>query len=166
MCVAASDVDDDAVSSRRVNPFTVVFQAGASTDGADDAVGGDGGRHGALDNVFKRVAHVAAALLIEAHGVGMAVNASEAGEIVVIIQSKSITPVNEGFLDGFAFGVRADGAEALVTFGIDGVARGGFAPSGSALVHVGSPLRAKSAPTDANTGGGGELLRWNEKEFS
>jgi hypothetical protein len=51
-----------------------------------------------------------------------------------------------------------------VAFGIDSGARGGFAPGGSALVHVRSPVRAKSAPTDANTGGGQQLLRWRVKE--
>jgi hypothetical protein len=96
----------------------------------------------------------------------VAVNGSDAGEAVVFIQSESIFPVNEGFLDSLAFGVGADGAEAFVTLGIDGGARGGLAPGSSALVQVGSPLGAKSAPTDANTGGGGEILKWSGKEFS
>jgi hypothetical protein len=37
---------------------------------------------------------------------------------------------------------------------IDGRARGGFAPGGRALVHVGSPWGANMAPTHANTGWG------------
>jgi hypothetical protein len=44
-----------------------------------------------------------------------------------------------------AFGVGADGAEAFVTLGIDGGSRGGFAPGGNAVVHVG-PLLGRRAP--------------------
>jgi hypothetical protein len=65
--------------------------------------------------------------------VGMAVNGSDAGEVIIFLQSESISPVNESFLDSLAFGVGADGAEAFVTLGIDGGARGGFAPDVSGL---------------------------------
>jgi hypothetical protein len=157
MSIAASDADDDTVRGGRVDPFAVVFQAGAGADGADDTVGGGWDAVGALDDVFEGVTHVATALLEEAHGVGVAVNGGGGGQVVFFIQVVRASPVKKGFLDSLAFGVGADGAETFVAGRIDGLL-GGFAPGGSALVHVGSPLGAKSAPTDANTGEGQELL--------
>ena len=158
MNVAACDVDDDTVCSGRVNPFAVGFQARAGADGADDAVGGGLDTLGALYDVFEGEAHVAAALLEEAKGVGMAANGVVAGKVTFCMLIVEGTPVEESFFDGLAFRVGADGAEAFVAFGIDGGARGGFAPGGSALVHVRSPLGANSAPIEASTRGGQELL--------
>jgi hypothetical protein len=158
MSVAASDVDDDAVRGGRVNPFAIVFQAGAGADGADDAVGGGLDPFGALDDVFEGEAHVAAALLEKAKGVGVAANGVVAGKVQFSIRIGEASPVVEGFFDGLTFRVGADGAEAFVAFGIDGGARGGFAPGSSALVHVRSPWGAKSAPIEASMSGGQELL--------
>ena len=96
-------------------PFTVIVEEAVSANGADNAVRAGGGVISVLDDVFKGEAETAAAAGEEASGVGGAINGAGALDMELEPDAIHGAPLEEGFLDGFAFGVVADGAAALVT---------------------------------------------------
>ncbi|MGB9403418.1 MAG: hypothetical protein WCA98_07755 [Candidatus Acidiferrales bacterium] len=69
--------DDDAVG--RVDPVAVGGDAGIGADGADDAVAGNDGAIGVLDELFEGIAEIAAAAGVEAGGVGVAIKGRTGG---------------------------------------------------------------------------------------
>ena len=69
---------------------------------------------GALDHVFEGVTQIAAAFGEEAGGVGVIVDGGAVGKHEAAMDAGSAVPVDEHFLDGFAFGMAADDAFALV----------------------------------------------------
>ena len=95
---------------------TVLIEAAGDFDGAENGVGVGLGFAGFFDDAIEGEADVAAALVPEAAGVGVTVEGGEAGEIVVFDDLVVPGPVEEGFVDGFAIGVRADGAFAGMGF--------------------------------------------------
>ncbi len=70
---------------------------------------------GVLDQVFEGVAHVVAAQVEEARGVGVTVEGCHRAQVVVLDDAVGMDPVDELLLDGFAFWVFADHAFACVT---------------------------------------------------
>ena len=92
----------------------VVGEAAGDLYGADYGVGVGLGLSGFFDDAVEGEADFGAAAEPEAGGVGMAIEGGEAGDIVVFDDLIVTGPVEEGFVDGFAFGVVADGAFAGV----------------------------------------------------
>lgn len=82
----------------------------------DDGHGGDVHSVYLVENAFEDESQVALAEREEAAGVGMAINGAAAGKMVVAVDLVWTVPIHEVILDGFAVGVVADMAEALVAF--------------------------------------------------
>ena len=85
----------------------------------------------------------AGALLEEADGVGVTVDAGPAGELEFAEYVACALPLEESFLDGVAVRVAADGAEAFVAPGIGGV--GG--------IVFGEPSRVEEVVARSGLGG-------------
>lgn len=99
----------------RLFPSAGLTEPTVGADGVYYRLAGDRGAGGLLDYVFQGVADVAAALIVEAYGEGMMVEAGARGQAVVFHDVVGVEPVDEGFLDGLAFRVFADHAFAGVT---------------------------------------------------
>ncbi len=99
---------------RRVDPFAGVVEAGVSLDGVDDRVGGRRDALGRLDDVFEGEPEIVRAAGKEAVGVGVAVEAGAAGELELLLDEREGAPLEEGFVDGVAVGMAADGTGTAV----------------------------------------------------
>ena len=104
-------------SSGRLSVDAVVAEAAGDFDGAEYSVTAGVGCVDFFDDAIKSGEDFAAALVPEADGVDVAVEAREAGELVVVDDTRAGRPVEEGLVDGLAIGVVADGAFAGVAFG-------------------------------------------------
>jgi hypothetical protein len=113
--IGGSRAGDDEDARGRVNPFSLVVDAGVGADGADDGVCGDLDLVDALEKAFEDEPEIPAAAGEEPGDVGMAVNGGAVGEVVVDGNIGGAVPMDEGFLDGLAVGVMADAALALVS---------------------------------------------------
>lgn len=103
----------------RLGPAAVFVEASEGADCPDDAIGGWGDGFGVFDDVFKGVAGAGGAALEEIEGVGVTVNHHPVPEVEVDGDFHGAPPVQEGVLDGVAFGVLADGAMGFVAFEVD-----------------------------------------------
>jgi len=90
----------------------VVGEAAGDLDRADYGVGVGLGLTGFFDDAVEGEADFAAAAEPEAGGVGVAIEGGKAGDIVVFDDLIVTGPVEEGFVDGLAIGVRANCAFA------------------------------------------------------
>ncbi|MGC1581138.1 MAG: hypothetical protein WA766_06625 [Candidatus Acidiferrales bacterium] len=106
---------EDELLGRVLDPAAFGGEARVGADGADHAVAGDRGVDGVLDQVFEGVAHVIAAQVEEARGVGVTVEGCHRAQVVVLDNAVGMDPVDELLVDGFAFWVFADHAFACVT---------------------------------------------------
>ena len=100
----------------RFNPFAVIGEAAACTDGVDDVIAGDDCRAGLFDDLIERMADKAIAAGEEPHGMGVAVNGRVVGDSKLAGERFGALPVEEGVLNLFAVGVVADDATAPVPF--------------------------------------------------
>ena len=125
--------DDQAFG--RYDVGAVIPEAGAYFYGADDVADGGVGIAGSFDDAVEGGADSLAPASPEAYGVGVAVEAREAGEFVVVDDGGAGRPVEEGFVDGLAFGVVADGAFARVAFGGWGCIAGAVGVRPGCCVH-------------------------------
>jgi len=96
-------------------PFALVVEATEGADGAEDVVAGGDNPLGILNDVFESEVDTAGAAAKEPCRMGVAIDGVAVGDSKVRVDPSNRAPQEEGFLDGFAFGVLADGAEALVT---------------------------------------------------
>jgi hypothetical protein len=115
--VNGSGAGDDEDARGRVNPFSLVVDAGVGANGPDDGVRGDFDFVNALEQAFQDEAKIPAAAGEEPGGVGVTVDGRAAGEVVVDGNVGGAVPMDEGFLDGLAVGVMADAALELVAAG-------------------------------------------------
>jgi hypothetical protein len=125
--------DDQAFG--RYDVGAVIPEAGAYFYGADDVAGGGVGIAGSFDEAVEGGADGLAPASPEANGVDVSVEAREAGEFVVVDDARAGRPVEEGFVDGFAFRVVADGAFAGVAFGGWGCIAGAVGVRPGCCVH-------------------------------
>jgi hypothetical protein len=142
----------DDVFLRRLDPAAVFGETAVGADGADDAAGRGLHLTSALDDEFKRAADMASAAVEETGGVRMAVESGVVRDAVFLDDLGGAAPVEEGFFDGGAVGVFADGAASRVSpvFPWPLLRRQFCAPNQSAADHVGSSSGASMPPTDAN----------------
>lgn len=106
---------------RRIDELAVAVETRKELDGADDGVGRNFDGHSALDDRFQGEANGVGAAVEETRGVGMAVDRRVVGDAVVLGDLDRAAPLQEILLDGFAVGMAADVAFAIVS------ARGGLA---------------------------------------
>lgn len=104
----------------RLDPATVFVEATVSADRSDYAVCRDGAGRGFLDDVFEAESHVAGAAPEEIEGVGVAVDGAAVRELEFVADVARASPLDEGFLDGFAFWMLADAAAPNVAVEVDG----------------------------------------------
>jgi hypothetical protein len=104
----------DDYSLVRFYVAVVLIEAAGHFYGAEYGVAAGIAVAGSFDEAIEGAADFDAAQAPEAAGVGMAVESGEAWKIVVPDDAFAPRPVEEGFVDGFAFGVVADGAFAGV----------------------------------------------------
>lgn len=97
-----------------LDPFAGRGEGGVGFDGGDDSVRGNIAFIGAFDDSFESATHVAAAFGEESKGVGVIVNSALVAEHEAAVDGHGAVPVDEHFLDGFAFRMVADEAFALV----------------------------------------------------
>jgi hypothetical protein len=95
-------------------PVAVLVEAGEGADGSDDGVSGGDDALGLFDEEAEGVAGVFDALAEEAEGVSMAVKDAAVAEIEFEGDGGWAVPVKDGFVNGVAFGVVADGAVGYV----------------------------------------------------
>jgi len=125
--------DDQASGGYDVD--AVIAEAGANFDGADDVTGVGIGIAGFFDDAVEGGADGLAPASPEADGVHVAIEAREAGEFVAVDDARAGCPVEEGFVDGLAIGVVADGAFAGVAFGGWGCIAGAVGIRPGCCVH-------------------------------
>jgi hypothetical protein len=99
----------------RVDPAAFGGEVSVGAYGADYGIAGDRREDGFLDQVFEGVAQIVSAQVIQAGGVGVTVEVCSRVQFVVLDDAIGVDPVDELFLDGFAFWVFADHAFAGVT---------------------------------------------------
>ena len=97
-------------------PAHGVAEAGVGADGFDVSRGGELDVFAALENVFDGEEIIAAAHVVEAGGVGVAIDDADVVEIEILDDRAKIAPVSESFLDLFAIRMIADGAFATMAF--------------------------------------------------
>lgn len=113
----------------------VIAEAGANFDGANDVAGGGVGIAGSFDDAVEGGADGLAPASPEADGVDVAIEARETGEFVVVDDGRAVRPVEEGFVNGLAVGVVADGAFAGVAIGGWGCIAGAVGVRPGSCVH-------------------------------
>ena len=101
-------VSDDDLFAGLV-PVAVIVDAGESADGANDGVGGGDDALGLFDEEAEGVARLVHAPVEEAEGVGVSINDATVGQVEFVSDDGRAVPVKDALLDGFAFGVIADG---------------------------------------------------------
>ena len=99
-----------------LGPADGVAEAGVGADGFDIGRGGELDVFAALENVLDGEEVISAALLIEAGGMSVAIEDATVAEIEFVDDVDRVVPVEEFFLDGFAFRMMADSALAAVAF--------------------------------------------------
>jgi hypothetical protein len=104
-------VDD---TGDRLVPVHGVGEAGVGADGFDVGRGGELDVVAALENIFESEEIIAAALLVEAGGMGVAIEDAAVLEFELFGDPPGTAPVNELFFDLLAIGVTADDAFATV----------------------------------------------------
>jgi hypothetical protein len=97
-------------------PAHCVAEAGVGADSLDISRSGELYVVAALEDVFDGEEIIAAAPLEEARGVSVTVKNASVLELEVAGDSARTVPVEEFFLDGFAFGMMADGTFAAMAF--------------------------------------------------
>jgi hypothetical protein len=122
-------------SSRRLSVDSVLAEAARHFDGAEYGVAAELGCVSFFDDAIEGRADCVAAALPEADGVGVAIEGGDAGEFVIADDAWDICPVEEGFVDGFAVGVVADGAFAGVAIGGWGCIAGAVGVRPESCVH-------------------------------
>ena len=126
--------DDQAFGGYDVG--AVIAEAGANFYGADDVADAGAGIASSFDDAGEGGADGLAPAPPEADGVHMAVEAREAGEFVVVDDARAGRPVEEGFVNGVALGVVADGAFAGVAIGGWGCVAGAMGVRPGSWVHL------------------------------
>jgi hypothetical protein len=99
----------------RFDPFTLVGEAGAEGDGADDGIGGYGNDHGLLDDWGEGEAEVRGALGEESGGVRVAVDRGVVCDSVFLGDGFGTAPVEEFAFDFVVLAMAADAAPAIMT---------------------------------------------------
>ncbi|HEV2205794.1 MAG TPA: hypothetical protein VGR36_04610 [Candidatus Acidoferrales bacterium] len=94
----------------RFVPAAVLVEAGEGADGSDDRVGGGEDALGLFDEIAEGVAGLFGSELGEAEGAGVPPDNAAVAEVEFVGDDGWTVPVEDTFLDGFAFGVVADGA--------------------------------------------------------
>ena len=108
-------VMSDDSRAGRLDPFSVVVDAGVSADGAYDVAGRNNlDLARVLEDSFEGETEMPFALGPEAGGMGMAVNGVAAGEAVFVGDNVRAVPLEESRLDVAALRVAADTALARV----------------------------------------------------
>lgn len=97
-----------------LDPAAFIVDSAVGADGSDNGVAGDFGSGRFFDYIFQGEAHVAAALGVEAGGVGVAIEGRPGREVVFVNDGIRLKPVDEFFVDGFAVRMAADHAFAGV----------------------------------------------------
>ena len=97
-------------------PAAVTVDAAVGAHGAQDRVAGECYVVDGFDEGIERGVQTFAALQEQASGAGVAVDGAVVVEVVVLRELPGGAPVDEFFLDGFAFGMVADDAAAAVAF--------------------------------------------------
>ena len=97
-------------------PADGVAEAGVGANGFNVRRGSEFDVVAAFEDVLDGEEIVAAALLIKAGGVSVAIENATIAEIEFVDDVDGVVPVEEFFLDGFAFGMMTDGAFAAVAF--------------------------------------------------
>ena len=118
-----------------VSPAVVVSELTMGTNGAEDAIAGDAGAIGLLDEAIESGAKIAAAEFVETGCVSMTVNGHAGWQVVLIENIMRTDPVKESVLNLETMRRAADGAIARVTLGIDGSGNAGTVELG---ISVGS----------------------------
>jgi hypothetical protein len=96
-------------------PVAALVEAGEGADGSDDGVSGGDDALGLFDEEAEGVAGVFKPLTEEAEGVSMAVENAAVAEVEFEGDGGRAVPVKDGFVNGVAFGVVADGAMGYVS---------------------------------------------------
>ena len=97
-------------------PADGVAEAGVGANGFYIRRGSEFDVVAGFEDVFDGEEVISATLLIEASGVSMAIENATVAEIEFVDDVDRVVPVEEFFLDGFAFGMMADGTFAAVAF--------------------------------------------------
>ena len=97
-------------------PAAVAVDAAVGAHGAQDRVAGECHVVDGFDEGVEGGVQTFAALGEQAGGAGVAVDGAVVVEFVVLRELPGGAPVDEFFLDGFAFGMVADDAAAAVAF--------------------------------------------------
>ena len=126
--------DDQAFGGYDVG--AVIAEAGANFYGADDVADAGAGIDSSFNDAVEGGADGLAPAPPKADGVHMAVEAREAGEFVVVDDARAGRPVEEGFVNGVALGVVADGAFAGVAIGGWGCVAGAMGVRPGSWVHL------------------------------
>src|SRR5690348_2129985 len=118
--VVAAGVGVDVVIVRDtgggLGPADGVAEAGVGADGFYVRCGSEFDVFAAFEDVLDGEEIIAAAHVVEAGGVGVAVDDADVIEMEVLDDGAKIAPVSESFLDLFAIRMIADGAFAAVAF--------------------------------------------------
>jgi len=122
-------------SSGGLSVDAVLAEATGHFDSAEYRVAAGVGCVDLFDDAVEGGADGVAAALPEANGVGVAIKGRDAGEFVIADDGWDIRPVEEGFVDGLAIGVVADGAFAGVAFGGRGCIAGAVGIRPGCCVH-------------------------------
>lgn len=110
--------DDRALDG--FGPAAVFVDAGVGFDGADDAIGSGLHGFGLLHDEFEAAAATPGALLIEAKSTGVAVDNAAIAKLEFMGDGCGTLPMEESLFNGFALGMAADRAVALVMSETDG----------------------------------------------
>ena len=107
--------DFDYVSCGGIDPFALVVYAGVGVDGFYQALGGGHDVFGSLNDEFESGAKMEVALFEQVEGAGVTVNCSwSAVGLEVGVDISDPAALEEGFFDGVAVGMVADGTASLV----------------------------------------------------
>jgi hypothetical protein len=98
-----------------LGPVNIFAEAGVGADGFDIGRGGELDVIAVLENIFDGEEIIAAALVVETGGRGMAINDAAVFESKMVSDPPGTAPVNELLLDFCAIGMMADDAFAAVT---------------------------------------------------
>lgn len=95
-------------------PFSFVVEAAKGADGAENVIACGDNPLGIFDHVLEGEAETAGTAGKESGGVGVAIDGTGVRKVELTNDDIGRAPEEEGFLDGFTFGVMADGAGAVM----------------------------------------------------
>jgi hypothetical protein len=99
-------------------PFALIIETAVVADGAKNVIAGGGNLISLFNDVLKGEAETAATAGEQTCGMGMTIEGIGVGDFMVPVDPRNGAPLEEGFLDGLAFRVLADGAKPLMALEI------------------------------------------------